>query len=193
MWCVHMCSGSQCEYMCVVWMYVAHAYLFAHVWHVQVCLHVYCVHVCVWLYVFVCVLCGIYKYVWSVNVHRGVCLCKCVWYMHICDMCMYVYMYIPIHGRVDARGWCLPLPCPVYFLNMVCHWSWNPSFLLCWLASKSPGMPVSIAPVLGFWMDTTISWFFLLQMLEVCTRVLPLAQQDWYPLNRLPSSQGYTL
>lgn len=132
---------------------------FPHVWHVQDCLRVYYVHVCV-INVCFC-MCTM----WNIQV-CGVCECahECscthVWYMHICDVYMYVSMYIPVHGRVDARGWCLPLPCPVYFLNMVCHWSWNWSFLSCWLASKSPGMPVSITPVLGFWMDTTTSWLF---------------------------------
>lgn len=95
-------------------------------WHMCICLHMcgtyrfvcMCIMcMCVIIVCFVCVLCGIYKYLWCVNVCRGTYSCTCVGYMHICDVCMYMYMYIPIHGRVDVRGCYLPLPCPVYFFE----------------------------------------------------------------------------
>lgn len=55
----------------------------------KICLHVYCVHMCVIIVCFrMCTMWNI-QVCGCVNVHRDVCSCTCVWYMHICDVCMY--------------------------------------------------------------------------------------------------------
>lgn len=71
---MHVCGVYR--YMCIMW------YVNVYVYYMEyACL--YCVnpHRCIVLYV---------------HTH--------VWFVQTCDMYMYVYMYIPIHGHVDSKG-----------------------------------------------------------------------------------------
>lgn len=155
---------------------------------------VWCVKVCDCMYVFKCV-CALY----------GICMCLCcvnrcivlyvhthVWYRYTCDMCMYVYMDIPVHGRVDSRGWysVFLYHFPFSFLRQGV-----PQNLELAISARSAGHQVTRTSCLHILsvelkVDTTTPGF-LLQMLEVWTQILTLVQQAPHSFSHLPSSKGH--